>query len=1383
MSKENYNIENTIFEKEILEIYLNVEGDIKSETVRALKEEYHELIPEAKEIIIFINNNKYVDENNQSVYFEQEHLSISENAQKLKEIKDREIAEEIKKSMTPGKKNTAKKSVEEDSDVLVGKLIKTPSKVIDPEFDIERKVCYEGEVYNYSEFQTKGEYTIISFSLVDDESGIGVKLFLKEKELLKYKAPKNGDFIKAFGRIGYDDYSKENILNVLSLNKSAKTSKRIDNASRKRVELKIHSSMTEMSGVDSVEKIMQTASNWGHKAIALTDEDVIHGYPSAMNAKFDKKYNISKDLKVIYGLDARVIDKSKTIVNTTENIDFNTDIVVFDIETTGLFFASDEIIEIGAVKLRNQEVVDKFSELIKPRGMVSQKTVELTGIDDSMLKDKPSIEEILPKFIDFCKNSIIVAHNATFDIGFISYAAGIQKIKFNPIVLDTLALSRMLYPDFKKHGLSNICKELGVVLSRHHRADADVSATAGVLKVMFSKLLSMGINNFKELNEYSLKYNPLKNYEKTRMTILVKDESVLPAFYEVISNAHIYNFFEKPLYNREEIQNIREGLLISSSAVKGEVIEAINKKLPHEELKKIISFYDYVEVAPPSAVIPASGYGRYGNYNQYINLIKDLMFFCKECNVPVVAVSDVYYIDRQDKENRNILMYSSSQFIKYKKSRGQELRDSMTDNFFRTTDELISEFSFLGNDSAYEIVVVNSNKIADLIPVIKPIPDGTYPPIMEGSAEELKSMCYKKAHEMYGDELHDLIAKRLDKELNSIIGNGYAVMYIIARKLVLKSNEDGYLVGSRGSVGSSFAATMSGITEVNPLPAHYYCPERKCNYVEFYEKNDILDGFDLPPKKCPLCKNILKRDGHNIPFETFLGFDGDKEPDIDLNFAGPYQSTAHAYTGVLFGDKYVYKAGTISTVQEKKAYGYVKRYYEDFDLSINKHFINKKVSTITGARNTTGQHAGGIMVVPHYKKIYDFCPVQYPSNNPNKGTITTHFDYHSISGRILKLDILGHDAPTIIKRLEENTGFSADQINFDDEKTMMVFSGNKSLDIKDNLYDEESGSLGIPEFGTGFVRGILRDTKPKTFFELAKICGVAHGTNVWNDNAETLIKSGICTLKESICVRDEIMSFLIRAGLKSKDAFDITEKVRKGNGVSSEHEVLMRENKIPDWYIDSCKKISYMFPLAHSVAYVMMSFRIAYYKVYYPLAFYSAYFSSKIDSFDTDIVVSGKSAIWSEVDRLKNKDKTEDISDDLSQNDEISEVFEEEDKSPKKVEAKSKKANTDKLYVLEIAKEMTARGFTFKACDINKSEAEVFKIEGNSLLIPFKAVNSLGEKAAFNIVEYRKKHDIYSIDDIRKIDGVNKTAIENLKSIGSLDDFPESSQFTLDMFM
>lgn len=1345
-SQSSYEILSTSARGETLLIEIKSTRKLEASEIENISSMYLKLMPNFSRVELKLSN---------EIEQEQEipELVQEDSIRRLKEEKQRQLEQELALAVRAA--STKKKTQKQvDPSIVYGSLIKKKPKAIELEEDENSYACYIGEVFAYDERITRKGSKIVSFSLVEKKAGVGVKLILSEKQQEKYKPLKNKMWVKVYGSVRFDDFSRELVIFASAINMISPPVNRNDFASKKRIELKAHSNMSQMSGVDSAEDIIKTVAKWGHTAIAITDEDVIQAYPSCMAMLSDKKSPLPEGFKLIYGLDAAVVDDKALFVDGAEGLDFLKDIVVFDLETTGLSSTRDEIIEIGAQRLRAGEVISSYSVLVKPKGEISQKTIELTGIDASMLLGKPSIEEVLPEFIDYCEGSVLVAHNASFDVGFVKVAANRMGLDFSFPVLDTLYLSRILYPEYSKHGLNDVSKRLGVDLTRHHRADADVSATGGILLKMFEQLALRGVGDFNALNVYAKTHNVPSNYQNTRMSILIKDESYIPAFYKMISDAHLYRFYRKPLYAMSDVDSIRPGILLGSGGTRGEVYQAINSSASDVEIEALISKYDYVEIEPPSAALNSSILNKPASYNNYVKYVHRLLKHCKNTGVLPIAVSNSYYIDAENKENRAVLMYNDSNYRIRRRDGVKALLEKATDAYLRTTDELLDEFSFLNPQDAYDIVVENSNSIAGMIPQILPIPNGKYPPVIEGADVELKKICYQKAHEMYGDELPELVAKRLDRELSSIIGNGYAVMYIVARKLVLKSNEDGYLVGSRGSVGSSFAATMSGITEVNPLPPHYYCTDKHCDYVEFYEGNDIIDGFDLPRKICPKCAKLLKPDGHNIPFETFLGFDGDKEPDIDLNFAGPYQSKAHDYTAVLFGDDYVFKAGTISTVKSKKAYGYIKQFAEETGIHMDRHSINKRVDAIDGAKNTTGQHPGGLMVVPNNKSIYDFSPIQYPSNDPSKETRTTHFDYHSISGRILKLDILGHDAPTIIKLLEESTGFSSFNIEFDDKDTMMVFSSNRSLNIKDPSYDEPSGALGIPEFGTSFVRGILSTTLPTTFVELAKICGVAHGTNVWNSNAEDLIKAGTCTLMESICVRDEIMTYLIKCGLDNKLSFEITEKVRKGKGLTAEFEEAMRANNVPEWYIESCKKISYMFPLAHSVAYVMMSFRIAYYKVNYPLAFYASYFSSKIDSFDAEVVTAGRQAVIAEVDRLKEM-----------------------------IRMGEKSKDQDSLSVLELVKEMQARGFGFKTCDIQKSDAEIFLIDGDSLIMPFRAVKNFGIKAAYNLVEYRGTNEIYSVEDIKKVDGLNKTAIENLRRLGVLDDYPESSQFTLDMFL
>ncbi len=1263
------------------------------------------------------------------------------------ELKKQKHLEALEKQRQEGKNKKSKKK-EKDPSIIYGSLIKQKPKKITSIEDENSTVCYEGVVYEYDTKITKNNYLMVFFSLVDEYDGIMVRYFLNEKNHDKYRELKNGDYVRVLGTVAYDEYKRENTVKARAINIQPSPKKRQDNSSEKRVEFKVHSNMSQMSGLNDIGDIVKRANSWGHSGILISDEGVVQSYPAAM--KLLESGKLADDFKILYGLNAKVIDRNGKFINTENGALFDNEYVVFDIETTGLSFYADEIIEIGAYKIKNKEVVDKFISFVKPNQLISLKTIELTGINDDMVADADPIEVVLPKFKNFCEGAILVAHNANFDVPFIRAYARKIGIDFEMPVIDTLALSRMFVRDIKRHSLDKVAKRLSVVLERHHRAETDVAATSGILLKLIELMEKEGINNFDELNKYARENVKVSAYESYPMTIIVKDIKYLPDFYEIISNSHINRFFREPLYDLDEIKNIREGLILGCAGSNSDLFNAYFSNQSEDELINIINFYDYIEVYPISSAFDNVANNEVNAYNFMLKNYKDYVIkicdICEKLNKPVIAVSNAYYLDREDKNKRTILLHSDQEF--------KRLKRHSTETYMRTTEEMLEEFSYLGREKAKEIVITNPNKILEAVEQIRPIPDGTFPPYMDGSEEDLKKMCYRTAHEMYGDELPEQVAKRLDRELKAIIGNGYAVMYIIASKIVNKSNEDGYLVGSRGSVGSSFAATTSGITEVNPLPPHYYCLRKPCHYVEFVDEKKFHDGFDLPVKLCPECGDKLHRDGHNIPFETFMGFKGEKEPDIDLNFAGTYQARSHAYAAELFGDDHVFKAGTISTIQGKTAFGYVKKFFEDEGNPINSHYANRFSASLEGIKRTTGQHAGGLMVVPKDKTVYDFSPVQYPSNDKSKGTITTHFDYSTLSGIILKLDLLGHNAPTTIKLLEEYTGVSAFDIGFDDEDTMKIFNSTESLKIDDPTYYEKSGALGIPEFGTVFVRGILEDTHPSTFFELAKICGVAHGTNVWNNNAQDLIRNKTCTLMESICVRDEIMTHLIKCGLESEIAFNITEKVRKGKGLTEKHEAVMRENNVPEWYIESCKKISYMFPLAHSVAYVMMSFRIAYYKVHYPLAFYASFFSSNIENFDAELILAGKEAIDNKIKDFQSF-----------------------------ANKKEKSKEQGSFYVLELAREMMARGYTFKACDIYKSEADVFTIEGNSLLMPIKVVPRLGMNSINNLIEYRKNNEIYSIDDLRKIEGISRVAIDNFRALGMLDGLPESSQFTLDMFL
>ena len=1047
----------------------------------------------------------------------------------------------------------------------------------------------------------------------------------------------------------------------------------------------------------------------------------------------------SNGIKDIYGVEGYLVDDDTDLIVNANDLDFSQEFVVFDIETTGFSNVNDKITEIGAVKIKDFKTLDRVFELINPQKDISYKIQELTGITNDMVKDKPTIEEVLPKFLDFCKGSVLVAHNSEFDISFIKEKSRQQGLEFKNESIDTLSLARVLLPDLKRFRLDVICKKLGIELLNHHRAVDDAEATS----LMFLKFLEMlqkkGANTLKQVNEIMGKVEYTK-LTTNHIVILAKNSEGLKNLYKIISDSHINHFYRQPRILKSFLKKHREGLIIGSACEAGEIFKAVKKNMSYEELKNIIELYDYIEVMPIDNNRFMIENGEVLDEYELKELNKKIIQVAKDFNKIPVATGDVHFLEKHEAVLRSILKYSL----------GFKNDEEETYLYFRTTDEMLDEFSYLGEELAYEVVVTNTNKIADMIEDIKPIPSGTYPPEIEGSDVELRNMCYKKAKRIYGDPLPEIVEKRLERELNSIIGNGYAVMYIISQKLVTKSLKDGYLVGSRGSVGSSFAATMSDITEVNPLPAHYICENENCKYSYFYEIGEWGSGVDLPRKNCPKCGRELKKDGHDIPFEVFLGFEGDKEPDIDLNFSGEYQPIIHKYTEELFGEGYVYRAGTIGTVAEKTAFGYAKKYIEENNINTSSAEILRLANGCTGVKKTSGQHPGGVMVVPNYKDIYDFTPIQYPANDSSSGVITTHFDYHSISGRILKLDILGHDVPTIIRMIEDITGIDSTKIPLDDKETMSLFTSTKALGVTPEEINCPIGSLAIPEFGTKFVRQMLLDTKPTTFAELVRISGLSHGTDVWLNNAQELVKQGTTSLKEVISTRDDIMNYLIFKGLPPKMAFTIMENVRKGKGLKDEHVEIMKENDVPDWYIWSCKQIKYMFPKAHAVAYVMMSYRLAYCKVHYPEAFYATYFTTKAEDFDANLIVKGIDKIKERIDYIESLGNS----------------------------ATAKEKNT--LTVLEVALEMYARKIKILPVDIYKSDAKKFKVVGEkTLLPPMIALEGMGENASINVQIEREKGEFISKDDLRKRTKVSKTVIQILTEHGALDNMSDENQLSL----
>lgn len=1187
-------------------------------------------------------------------------------------------------------------------------------------------VIISGQVYSCTTKDIKNDKKLMEFVLSDDSGAIYCKKFLNQNDVVL----SNGQYVKISGNAEYDSYKHELVIMAKKIQEVARIAKK-DLAQEKMVDLHVHTNMSQMDGLTSVKDLINRVKSYEHCAVTITDHAVVQAFPDVMEV------SNKQGIKPIYGCEFYVIEDTQEHIKVRKKAEFDAKYVVFDLETTGFSNRNDAITEIGAIKVENGEIVEEFSQLINPERPIPEKIQKLTGITNEMVLDKPTISEVLPKFLDFCKDSILVAHNSDFDTGFVREKASENNLLYDFDAIDTVILSRLLMPDLKNHKLNTIAKELNVSLENHHRAVDDATATAQIFLTFISKLKAMDIDNFNEINE---KINSIdtSKLRPSNVVILAKNQAGIKDLYKLVSLAHTkYLYSGTPTIPKSEIKNHRENLLVGSGFYESDVFSAILKNKPVNEIESIVDFYDYIEINPVTTMNSMINDESVRNVEEIKNINKTIYQIATKMGKTVIASSNSHYLDEDEKLFRKILKSSIKK------------RDESPDNdlYLRTTDEMLQEFSYLGEDVARKIVIENTNAIANMIEDVIPVPDGTFPPVIEGSDEELRNMCYEKAKRIYSDNLPEIVEKRLDKELNSIINNGYAVMYIIAQKLVTKSLSDGYLVGSRGSVGSSLAAYMSDITEVNALPPHYICT--KCKNSEFILDGSYPTGADMPDKDCPVCGEKYYKDGFDIPFETFLGFEGDKEPDIDLNFAGEYQPNAHKYTQKLFGEDYVYRAGTIGTVAEKTAYGFIKKYEE----LKNEKFSNAQIEVLqkkcTGIKRTTGQHPGGVMVVPDYKDIFDFSPIQYPANDKKSGTLTTHFDYHSISGRILKLDILGHDGPSIIRQLEEFTDTDATKIPLDDKLTMGLFANTDSLGCKLDEIDCLTGTLGIPEFGTKFVRQMLIDTKPGTLGELVRISGLSHGTNVWVNNAQDLVRGNVASLKEVICTRDDIMNYLILKGLKPKTSFKIMENVRKGKGLTEEYENDMKENKVPQWYIDSCKKIEYMFPKAHAAAYVMLSFRIAYYKIHYPEAFYATYFTTKVLDFDVNIISKGQDAILEKIREINS------LGNDVS--------------------VKEKGL----LTVLEVAFEMCKRNIKLEKVDLYKSDAKKFKLsENNTIIPPFLAIPGLGDVVAEKIYQEAKESEFISVEDLKERTGASKTVIEELTNSGCIDNLSNTNQLT-----
>ncbi|MBV4418080.1 PolC-type DNA polymerase III [Clostridium tyrobutyricum] len=1249
-------------------------------------------------------------------------------------LKNRPIVTKDIQNKITSKRNTDFKNENREvksGSVIFGKPITGAPIEIKDITEVQGIVVIRGTIFKKEIIETKTGRKIVTFYITDYTSSITVKFFPRPRDAERIiEEIQEGLYCTVRGESVNDPYARELVIMAKDIVKSVKT-KKTDNASKKRVELHLHTQMSAMDAVSPASDLIERAASYGHKAIAITDHGVVQAYPEAMSAA--KKYNI----KVIYGVEAYLVDDGVPIAIGGEERNLDDTYVVFDIETTGLSSINDKIIEIGAVKIKDGKVIDRFSEFVNPQISIPGHIVDLTSITDAMVSSADSIDKILPKFIDFIGDSVVVAHNARFDTGFIKKNCKDMDMKFKNPIVDTVLLSRFLFPELKKFKLNVVAKHLGISLENHHRAVDDARATADILLRCFKILKDRNILNLGKINSEFLKNIDIKKEPTYHLIILVKNQIGLKNLYKLVSFSNLDYFFKRPRMPKSLIMKYKEGLIIGGACEAGQIYREVLSGKSDSELEHTLKFYDYMEIQPTGNNEFMIRNGTVNGKEELEKINRRICYLGDKYNLPVVATGDVHFMDEKDEVFRRIIMAG----------RGFSDADAQPPLYFRTTEEMLEEFQYLGTEKAEEVVIDNTNKITDMIGDVKPIPDETFPPKIEGAEEQIKDMTLHKVHSIYGDKLPDIVEKRLDKELNSIINNGYAVLYLIAQKLVAKSSEDGYLVGSRGSVGSSFVATMSNITEVNGLPPHYVCP--KCKYSEFITDGSVSSGADLPEKKCPKCGIDMRRDGHDIPFETFLGFNGDKEPDIDLNFSGEYQSVVHKYTEVLFGKGHVFKAGTIGTIAEKTAYGYVKKYLSEKNITVPQAEIERLTLGCTGIKRTTGQHPGGVMVVPADNEIYNFTPVQHPADDNDTDIITTHFDYHSISGRLLKLDILGHDDPTVLRMLQDLTGLDPKKIPLGDHKVMSLFTSPEALGVTAEELGCPVGTYGLPEFGTKFVRQMLLDTKPKSFADLVRISGLSHGTNVWLNNAQYYIKEGYTTLSDCIACRDDIMMYLLNKGLPPKDAFTIMEKVRKGKGLTEEREALMREHDVPDWYIDSCKKIKYMFPKGHAVAYVMMAVRIAYFKVYYSRAYYATYFTVRADEFDVDIIIKGSESIKRKMDEIYAMGNN----------------------------ATQKEKGL--LTILELSYEMYKRKIKFLPVDIYKSDAVKFLIEDEGIRIPINALQGIGENAAKNIVKGREQGEFISKEDLKIRGKASKSAIEMLDIHGCLKGLPETNQLSL----
>ena len=1250
--------------------------------------------------------------------------------------------------------------VGDDPNLIYGKNFEDEPIALEQVITEMGEITVHGKIINFDTREIRNEKTIIMFAVTDFTDTIMVKMFARNDQLPEILGElKKGAFVKIKGITTIDKFDGElTIGSVTGIKKIGDfTVSREDLSPIKRVELHCHTKMSDMDGVSEVKDIVKRAHDWGHPAIAITDHGVAQAFPDANH--YIETLDKDDPFKVIYGVEGYIVDDLTEIAVNAGDQSLDDTYIVFDIETTGFSSIRDSIIEIGAVKVQDGRIVDRFSTFVNPKRPIPFEITNLTSITDEMVMDSPGIETILPQFLEFVGDGVLVAHNAGFDVGFIEQNCRNLGLDDHFIYVDTVALARVLLPTLSKYKLNIVAKALNISLENHHRAVDDAGATAEIFVKFVEMLKKDNITTLKEVNRYGDRnVNAIRKMPTHHIIILAKNNIGRYNLYQLITESHMTYYSRRPRIPKSLLNEHREGLLIGSACEAGELYQAILEKRSAQQIARLADFYDYYEIQPIGNnrfMIESDRIPDVTSEEDLQNLNREIVELGEKFGKPVVATCDVHFLDPEDEVYRRIIMAG----------KGFDDADTQPPLFLRTTDEMLEEFAYLGAAKAREIVIDNPVKIAGMVEKISPVNPNKCPPVIENSDQELRDICYRKAHEMYGEDLPVQVSERLEKELNSIISNGYAVMYIIAQKLVWKSNADGYLVGSRGSVGSSFVATMAGITEVNPLSPHYYC--KNCHYSDF-DSDEVRAyaggcGYDMPDKACPVCGEPLVKAGFDIPFETFLGFKGDKEPDIDLNFSGDYQAKAHKYTEVLFGEGHTFKAGTIGTLADKTAYGFVKNYYEEHEQRKRRCEIERITEGCTGIRRSTGQHPGGIVVLPHGHDINEFTPVQHPANDMECGITTTHFDYHSIDHNLLKLDILGHDDPTMIRTLEDyitsdameneynaDHPFIATEIPLDDREVIELFHGTDILGIKPEDIDGcKLGCLGIPEFGTDFVIQMVEDTKPQTLSDLIRISGLSHGTNVWLGNAQELVKSGKATISTAICTRDDIMIYLINKGVESALAFTIMESVRKGKGLKPEWEEAMKEQDVPDWYIWSCKKISYMFPKAHAAAYVMMAYRIAYCKIHYPLAYYAAYFGIRADAFSYEIMCQGK-------------DKLDYYMKDYK----------------KRIDTLSKKEQ-DVMKDMKIVQEMYARGFEFLPIDLYRAKAKMFQIIDGKLMPSLASIEGMGDKAAEAVEEASKDGPYLSLDDFRQRTKVSKTVIDLMHDLGLFGNLPQSNQLSL----